>query len=223
MDDSKVCVALVSGGIDSPVAVARMLAEGWDIIPVHASQEPITGPEAELKTIASLQHLLEMDGPLGDAARNHLRRELIVVPVAEVLALFTEKWCHSEYFIHMKRLFNSLATLCGEEVEASHVLTGENLGQVSSQTLGNLGGVEIATPLLPLRPLLAFDKVDIMAMARTIGTLSISEGPEVCDALGPDKPTTVANKEWLEKSEERLGGISSLAMRCWEDRRPVPL
>ena len=217
------CVALVSGGIDSPVAVARMLAAGWKIHPVHASQEPITGPQAEQKTIASLRHLLEMEGEIGDLARENLSREMIVVPVAETLALFTKKWNHTEYFIHMKRLFNSLATIRGEEVGATHVLTGENLGQVSSQTLGNLGGVEIATDLHPLRPLLALDKVTIMSMARKLGTLAISEGPEVCDALGPNKPTTVANKEWLERSEERAGGLQHLASSCFEQHRVVLL
>ena len=218
-----VCVALVSGGIDSPVAVARMLMKGWKIYPVHASQEPITGPAAEQKTIALLRHLLDLEGPLGDAARKNLSRDLIVVPVADKLALFTEKWNHTEYFIHMKRLFNSIATLRGEEIDATHILTGENLGQVSSQTLGNLGGVEIVTPLLPLRPLLAFDKVSIMTMARKIGTLEISEGPEICDALGPNKPTTVANKEWLELSEERAGGLQHLASSSYSEKRIVNL
>tara|TARA_B100000767_G_scaffold248889_1_gene250116 strand:- start:1073 stop:1738 length:666 start_codon:yes stop_codon:yes gene_type:complete len=220
---SGICVALVSGGIDSPVAVARMLLKGWKVFPLHASQEPITGPEAEEKTIALLRHLLEMKGPVGDAARSNLSRELVVVPVAEKLALFTEKWNHSEYFIHMKRLFNSLATIRGEQIDATHVLTGENLGQVSSQTLGNLGGIEIVTPLLPLRPLLAFDKVTIMTMARNLGTLGISEGPEVCDALGPNKPTTVANKEWLESSEDRVGGLQHLAESCYSKQRTVSL
>ena len=167
--------------------------------------------------------MLESEGKLGDLARENLSRELVVVPVAEKLALFTEKWNHTEYFIHMKRLFNSIATIRGQEINATHVLTGENLGQVSSQTLGNLGGVEIATPLLPLRPLLAFDKVTIMTMARNIGTLEISEGPEVCDALGPSKPTTVANKEWLERSEERLGGLQHLASDCYSNSRIVKL
>ena len=220
---SGICVALVSGGIDSPVAVARMLVKGWKVYPLHASQEEITGPAAEQKTIALLRHLLESEGPVGDAARANMSRELVVVPVAEKLALFTKKWNHSEYFIHMKRLFNAIATLRGNEVDATHVLTGENLGQVSSQTLGNLGGVEIATPLLPLRPLLAFDKVTIMTMARRLGTLGISEGPEICDALGPSKPTTVANKEWLESSEDRVGGLQSIAEDCFSKLKIVQL
>ena len=220
---SGICVALVSGGIDSPVAVARMLVKGWKVYPLHASQEEITGPAAEQKTIALLRHLLESEGPVGDAARANMSRELVVVPVAEKLALFTKKWNHSEYFIHMKRLFNAIATLRGNEIDATHVLTGENLGQVSSQTLGNLGGVEIATPLLPLRPLLAFDKVTIMTMARRLGTLGISEGPEICDALGPSKPTTVANKEWLESSEDRVGGLQSIAEDCFSKLKIVQL
>tara|TARA_Y100000768_G_C23888983_1_gene639137 strand:+ start:142 stop:744 length:603 start_codon:yes stop_codon:yes gene_type:complete len=200
-----------------------MLVKGWKVYPLHASQEEITGPAAEQKTIALLRHLLESEGPVGDAARANMSRELVVVPVAEKLALFTKKWNHSEYFIHMKRLFNAIATLRGNEVDATHVLTGENLGQVSSQTLGNLGGVEIATPLLPLRPLLAFDKVTIMTMARRLGTLGISEGPEICDALGPSKPTTVANKEWLESSEDRVGGLQSIAEDCFSKLKIVQL
>ena len=140
-----------------------------------------------------------------------------------MLSKFTEKWNHTEYFIHMKRLFNSIASLHAKEVGATHVLTGENLGQVSSQTLGNLGAIELATDLHPLRPLLAFDKVDIMHMARLLGTLEISEGPEVCDALGPSHPSTVANKEWIELSEERLGGLQSLVDSCFENRKIVTL
>ena len=217
------CVALVSGGIDSPVAVARMLMQGWKIYPVHASQEPITGPEGEQKAIAALKHLLELDGPLGNAARENLVRKITVVPVADVLSQFTKKWNHSEYFIHMKRLYNQIANMAADETDATHLLTGENLGQVSSQTLGNLGGVEIISNLKPLRPLLALDKVTIMAMARAIGTLEISEGPEICDALGPNRPTTVANKEWLERSEERLGGLQQLASDCYSQRRFVEI
>ncbi len=218
---SGVCVALVSGGIDSPVAVARMLMEGWKIYPVHASQEPITGPEGEQKAIAALKHLLEREGTLGDLARENLVRKMTVVPVADALSQFTKKWNHPEYFIHMKRLFNEIANIVAEECGATHLLTGENLGQVSSQTLGNLGGVEIVSNLKPLRPLLAIDKVTIMGMARMLGTLEISEGPEICDALGPNKPTTVSNKEWLEMSEERLGGLQQLASSCYSNRRFV--
>ena len=138
----KNCIALVSGGIDSPVAVARMLRLGWKIKPIHCSQDPITGPEPELKTIRCIQALRKVDGKIGEIARENIDDEMIVVPVAETLSKFTEKWCHSEYFIHMKRLYNAIADVASESYESTHLLTGENLGQVSSQTLGNLGAVE---------------------------------------------------------------------------------
>ena len=95
-----------------------MLMQGWKIFPVHASQEAVTGPAAEQKTVKLLKYFLELEGPLGDAARQNLSRELYVVPVSEKLALFTEKWNHTEYFIHMKRLFSSIATIRGQEINA---------------------------------------------------------------------------------------------------------
>ena len=219
----KNCIALVSGGIDSPVAVARMVSKGWKIKPIHCSQDPITGPEPEQKTLECLRTLKSLEGKIGDGARVLIDDEMIVVPVAEVLSKFTEKWCHTEYFIHMKRLFNVIADIASEYHRATHVLTGENLGQVSSQTLGNLGAVEEATDLIPLRPLLGLDKTVITHMSRKLGTFEISSGPEVCDALGPSMPTTVANKEWLEKSEERLGGLRNLAQEAWAKRRIVTI
>ena len=218
-----VCVGLMSGGIDSPVAAARAMRAGWDLHPLHFSMEPVTGPEAQERTIASLQHLRAMEGALCADMSTRLNPTLVVVPVAEVMAKFTESWCHSEYFIHMKRVFNTVATLHANQIGASHVLTGENLGQVSSQTLGNLGAVEEATGLEVLRPLLGFDKSAITDMARALGTYDLSIGPEVCDALGPKHTTTVGNREWLERSEARVGGLLDLAQHAWSQRVSVPL
>ena len=218
-----VCVGLMSGGIDSPVAAARAMRAGWDLHPLHFSMEPVTGPEAQERTMASLQHLGAMDGALGVDVSTRLNPTLVVVPVAEVMAKFTESWCHSEYFMHMKRVFNTVATLHANEVGASHVLTGENLGQVSSQTLGNLGAVEEATKLEILRPLLGFDKSAITDMARALGTYELSIRPEVCDALGPKHTTTVGNREWLERSEARVGGLLDLAQHAWSQRVSVTL
>ncbi len=221
---SRTCIGLVSGGIDSPVAIARMAVAGWRIIPLHFSMEPVTGPEGERKCIDLLLHLKGLEGEIGESVRTSLHPQLVVVPVMEILNLFTEDWSHKEYFIHMKRLFNAIATLLAEQYpEVTHVLTGENLGQVSSQTLSNLGAIEMVTPLSPLRPLLGLDKIDIMSMARSLGTLKISEGPEVCDALGPAHPATVANREWLEKSETRNGGLDKLAAKAFSLRRTIEL
>ena len=220
--NGRLAVALVSGGIDSPVAVARMVCDGWSVVCLHCSQEPITGPEAEEKTVTSLKHLRRKGGPLGDGG-GRIDAELRVVPVGEALSMFTEPASHRDYFVHMKRLFNGLACKLADEVGASYLLTGENLGQVSSQTLGNLGAVERASDRPILRPLLGLDKQEIIDEARVLGTFTISEGPELCDVLGPKRPTTVADLGRLERNEEALGGLEKMVSECSEKCRIVSI
>jgi|TARA_B110000263_G_C15221266_1_gene470078 thiamine biosynthesis protein ThiI len=218
----KVAVALVSGGIDSPVAVARMVQSGWTIHSMHCSQEPITGREAEEKTLGTLSLLANPNGPLAENG-GKICDKLTVIPVGETLAMFTASESHRDYFVHMKRLFNVLGCMVADEVGATHLLTGENLGQVSSQTLGNLGAVEKSSNRPILRPLLGLDKQEIIDEARTLGTFDVSKGPELCDALGPKHPTTVANIVRLEANEENLGGLTNLAEKCYSQRREEPL
>ena len=218
MGSAPTCIALVSGGIDSPVAVARMARSGWHIVPVHCSQEPITGSEAEDKTAASLSHLIHsLDSP------GSIESNLRVVTVGETLAKFTEPEAHRDYFVHMKRLFNAIGSAVAVDVGATAILTGENLGQVSSQTLGNLGAVEEASDFRILRPLLGLDKQEIIDEARVLGTYDIAAGPELCDALGPDRPTTVADLDRLRQNEKAQGGLVELAENCLISMRIRPL
>ena len=214
MDNAPICVALVSGGIDSPVAVARMVRSGWHIVPVHCSQEPITGSEAEDKTAASLSHLIDHLESSGFIDSN-----LRVVTVGDTLAKFTEPEAHRDYFVHMKRLFNAIGSSIASEVGATAILTGENLGQVSSQTLGNLGAVEEASSVRIMRPLLGLDKQEIIDEARELGTFDIAAGPELCDALGPDRPTTVADLNRLRRNENVQGGLDELTQNCLKSLR----
>ena len=218
MASAPTCIALVSGGIDSPVAVARMVRSGWNIVPVHCSQEPITGSEAEDKTAASLSHLIE-----SLAAPGSIDSNLRVVTVGETLAKFTEPEAHRDYFVHMKRLFNAIGSALANDVGACAILTGENLGQVSSQTLGNLGAVEEASNVRILRPLLGLDKQEIIDEARELGTYEIAAGPELCDALGPDRPTTVADLSRLRRNEMAQGGLDDLVEACLKSLRMRPL
>ena len=148
---------------------------------------------------------------------------LRVVLVGETLAKFTEPESHRDYFVHMKRLFNAIASDIADEVGATAILTGENLGQVSSQTLGNLGAVEEASRFRILRPLLGLDKQEIIDEARVLGTYEISTGPELCDALGPERPTTVADLNRLRENENNQGGLKKLAESCLNSLRTRPL
>ena len=92
---------------------------------------------------------------------------LRVVTVGDTLAKFTEPEAHRDYFVHMKRLFTAIGSSIASEVGATAILTRENLGQVSSQTLGNLGAVEEASSVRILRPLLGLDKQEIIDEIRS--------------------------------------------------------
>ena len=123
----------------------------------------------------------------------------------------------------MKRLYNCLAEQAGKEVDATHILTGEGLGQVLSQTLENLGAIERVTSLQMLRPLLGFDKTSIMHMSQALSTFDLRMGPEVCGTFSPSLPTIIANLKWLEKSENRLGGLDQIPQNTFHQRRTVKL
>ena len=87
---SGTCIGLVSGGIDSPVAIARMAVAGWKIIPIHFSMEPVAGPEGEKKCIDLLLHLKSLEGGVGESVRQNLHKELVVVPVVDVVVPVVE-------------------------------------------------------------------------------------------------------------------------------------
>ena len=92
-----------------------------------------------------------------------------------------------------------------------------------SETLGNLGAVEEASDFRILRPLLGLDKQEIIDEARVLGTYDIAAGPELCDALGPDRPTTVADLDRLRRNEKAQGGLVELAEACLISMRIRPL
>ncbi|MGB0652328.1 MAG: 7-cyano-7-deazaguanine synthase [Thermoplasmatota archaeon] len=188
---------LLSGGIDSPVA-GRMLQEsGVELEALHASFEPITDD-------ASVEKAKELAACLG------LRR-LHVVKIGEALAKIPQdRDAHRFYFVLQKRLLYRLADAAADALGCDVVATGENLGQVSSQTLDNLTTLEAAARRPVIRPLLGLDKVEIIAAAKEWDTYEVSLGPELCDLLGPNKPATVSDKEVVATFEERLGLTTDL-------------
>lgn len=181
---------LLSGGIDSPVAGKMAQEAGLDVSGLHFSFEPFTGNEAEekCKKIAAL---------LGFSA-------LWVVKAGDEFSLLTKKCNHKYYFVLQKRLMLRAAELLACRESISFLVTGDNLGQVSSQTLSNLSTVDLAVSLPVLRPLLSFSKEEIMQKAREFGTLALSQGPEFCDILGPKKPATRSSPEKIQAEESSL-------------------
>ena len=181
---------LLSGGIDSPVAGHLMTQRGLDVLAVHFSLEPITDDAAAVKS----RRLAEKLG----------LSKLIVVTVGRPFAEIADTCDRKLYFVLSKRLMVRIAEALAEREGCRFLLTGESLGQVSSQTLTNLRAIDAASLRVVLRPLIGFDKDETVRVAKSIGTYAISEGPEICDLLGPAHPATHASLERVAAEEAKL-------------------
>jgi tRNA uracil 4-sulfurtransferase len=199
---------LLSGGIDSPVAGKLLQEQGVELEAVHFSLEPFTDGGGEEKAAALARAL--------GLARLH------VVPAGPLFGELVKRADERLYFVLSKRLMARIAGALAPGLGCAAIATGENLGQVSSQTLPNLASIDRAAPLPVLRPLLAYDKVDIIDLARAWGTFDISKGPELCDVLGPSNPSTGAALERVEKEEARVD-TADLVARGLAGLRVVPL
>ncbi len=185
-------ILLISGGFDSPVAGYLMKEKGVEIVPIHFSYEPFTdnGPELKAREACKL---------LGF-------NNLIIVNIGKECERIAKKCNNRLYFVLTKRLMLSLAEKEAEKHGCDFLITGENLGQVSSQTIKNLYAITKAVKIQVLRPLLTYDKIEIIKIAKKIGTYDVSIGPEACDVLGPKHPATICRLEDVENEEAKLSG-----------------
>ncbi|HLD57842.1 MAG TPA: 7-cyano-7-deazaguanine synthase [archaeon] len=181
---------LLSGGFDSPVAGHLMKRQGVDIIAVHFSSKLVTDVESEKKSDRLAQKL--------DFKR------FFSIDISPQLIRLSKECNHKLYFVLMKRLMYKIAERIAKKEKCKFLITGENLAQVSSQTLQNLGIIDRSVNLPVMRPLLGLDKQEIINMAKEIGTYEISCGPEHCDALGPLKPITKAKLREVLEAEDQI-------------------
>ena len=183
-------LVLISGGFDSPVAAHLMQKTGLDLIAIHFSYVPITDNKPEEKT--------------KDACKKLSIKKLYVINIAKPLQEIIKHCQHKYYFVLSKRLMLKIAERIAEKENCKFLITGENLAQVSSQTLPNLAAITKAVKIPVLRPLLTFDKMEIIDIARKIDTFELSKGPEVCDILGPKHPSTNTNAHIMNLQEKNL-------------------
>lgn len=176
-----------------------MARQGFDVVAAHFSLEPITDDGSSIKS----RRLVEILGI----------PTLYVVRVGEAFAEVAAS-CHRRfYFVLTKRIMVRLADAIADREGAEVLLTGENLGQVSSQTLANLRAIDAAARHAVLRPLIGLDKQEIMDRAKRIGTYDVSVGPEICDLLGPPRPATAARLDQILEEETKLD-IDKLVSTC---------
>jgi thiamine biosynthesis protein ThiI len=188
---------LLSGGFDSPVAGHLLHRKGLDLVALHISYEPVTDDASVAKAVRLAAHV-------GIPT-------LLVVRAGDAFKEVVKHCVHKLYFVITKRLMMRVASEVARREGCDYLITGESLGQVSSQTLRNLDVIDAAATVPVLRPLVGFDKREIIDRARAIGTYEISVGPELCDILGPKHPATHARLEDVEREEAKVDVARLLA------------
>jgi thiamine biosynthesis protein ThiI len=190
-------VTLLSGGIDSPVASYQIMKRGCttDFITFHSS--PYT-PPATLRKVAGLAQLLnQFQGGEG---------VLYTVNLLECQKHIRDVCDERLRTLLYRRMMMRVATAIAASRGAAAIVTGENLGQVASQTLANLTVIARATEMEVLRPILANDKQETVAMATRIGSFALSreEVPDSCTVFAPQRPATRANVGRVVAEESKL-------------------
>lgn len=187
---------MLSGGIDSPVAGYMMARRGSELSCVYYHSHPYTSERAKEKVVELARILKTYTG----------RVTLYVVPFTDIQMQIIEK-CHEEELTIIMRIFMmKIACELAKKYDIHSVTTGESIGQVASQTMESLVVSNYPADRPVFRPLIAMDKVDIMDIARQIGTYETSILPyeDCCTIFVPKHPKTKPVLERIKKSEAIL-------------------
>ena len=189
-------VSLISGGIDSPVAAYLMLKKGAEVVALHADNHGFARELEGSKIVRLIRHLKALTGK---------KIKLHVVSHKAAQETFFGK-CNTHFqCVFCKRTMFRVGEQIARLEGAQALLTGDSFGQVASQTLINMGVESQAVALPILRPLIGMDKVEIIEIAKEIGTydISIESAKEGCPYV-PNKPSTSAQLERLLAEEKKI-------------------
>ena len=189
-------VALLSGGIDSPVAAWRMMKRGCNVTLVHFHSAPFLSNTSQEKA----RRLAEV------LTRYQLRTKLYLVPFGELQRQITLSVQGDLRVIIYRRLMLRIAQRIASHVRARALVTGDVIGQVASQTLDNMTAIDQAAHMPVFRPLVAMDKEEIIAEAQRLGTFEISIVPDQdsCTLFTPRHPATHARRYAVDEAEKTL-------------------
>ena len=189
-------IIMLSGGIDSPVAMYMMAKRGMTLRSVHFHSFPYTSMQAKQKVL-DLAKIVK---------KYTLHMTVDVVSFTEIQTAIHEK-CPEEYMItNMRRFMMRIAEKLAQKHGAGAVITGESLGQVASQTLESITSTNSVATLPVFRPLIGFDKDEIIEIAQKIGTFETSILPyeDCCTIFLPKKPVTKPRLSAVLKVESAL-------------------
>ena len=188
-------VVLMSGGIDSPVAADMILSQGHRLLAVHMDNRPFTDDSPLEKVRDHLKVL---------SARHGSPIPLTVLPHGSTqIALMRNTDRHVGCVLCRRFMWRAAEQVALRE-GAGFLVTGEALGQVASQTLSNMRTATSAVGLPIVRPLVGFDKQEIEARAKALGTYGISTRPGLCCQAVPDKPATRTSLLKILEEEDRI-------------------
>ena len=209
-------VSLLSGGLDSPVSSWMIARRGVELEMVHFVSPPYTSPQAQDKVVELARLLTASCG----------RMIVHIIPFTEIQEEIRRS-CPEEFFaLIMRGFMMRLAQAVAKKAGANALVTGESLGQVASQTMLSLGVTEAVTDMPVLRPLIGMDKVEIIRLARRIGTYDTSILPyeDCCAVCTPRHPCTrpvLADIESAEAALDVEGLVArALAGETWVRVKP---
>ncbi|HPD02179.1 MAG: tRNA uracil 4-sulfurtransferase ThiI [Christensenellales bacterium] len=196
-------ILMLSGGIDSPVAGFMMAKRGLKLFAVHFHSAPYTSEQAKEKVLDLARIISKFCGKI----------KVFVVPFTEI-QLEIHKKCPAELMITiMRRFMMQISGILAKENGCGAIVTGESLGQVASQTLQSLNATNSVASLPVLRPLIGFDKSDIIEIAQKIGTFETSILPyeDCCTIFLPKNPAIKPKLEVVERAERALDAESLIS------------
>lgn len=189
-------VSLLSSGIDSPVASYKIMKRGVTLSFVHFHSQPYTNRNSQRNTEELVQIL----------TRYQYKSRLFVVPFVDIQRHIMEFGMESYRVVLYRRSMLRIAEAIARQEGAQALVTGDNVGQVASQTLANMRAIEEVTLLPVLRPLAGDNKEEIIIQARAIGTYETSIEPyeDCCTVFVPKHPETRADLEKVHACEEKM-------------------
>ena len=205
---------LLSGGIDSPVAGWMVAKRGVKIDAVYFHAPPYTSERAKEKVVDLAKLVSRYAGPM----------DLHVINFTDIQLYIYDQCPHEELTIIMRRYMMRIAEAIAEETGALGLVTGESIGQVASQTLPSLACTNEVCRLPVFRPVIGFDKQDIVDIALKINTFETSIQPfeDCCTIFVAKHPVTKPNRKVIRRSEEKLAEkIDDMVKTALETREVI--
>ena len=189
-------LSLISSGIDSPAASFKMLKRGVQLSYIHFHSAPATGQES----IDNVKKIID------ELSKFQSSKRLFLVPFLDVQKAIMNKAPNKYWVILFRRAMVKLSCMIAKKINAKALVTGENVGQVASQTLSNINAISEVADMPILRPLVGYNKKEIINLATDIGTYNISILPyeDCCGFFVPKHPETKAKLNLIKDCERNI-------------------